>query len=323
MRQLLVECSDPGLVVSLAEEFEHVLRQVDFDRAKELRGRLAELARELGPEYADAWEGFRVELPNDGDHPLTYGNRGPADEKCVKALLEQAGAREIGRFEVRHTMLLPQGGPEPETREQYIENLADGIRWSFQDEAGIRQLPNELPAPMAAHREKVMAETAGSVLRGRAHYPGVGHRWVEDSLQQLRKALEEVATRAEAVMLYELERLDPAAVAEHERLCWTVLAARLGREVPKWYAATEGIFTHLYQRVALAYHVWTDARPWGPTRGYLEERFSAYLQAAEGVYTADAVAAIRRIHDELRRPPWGNLWDPLPAQNEDAEEDNG
>lgn len=34
MRQLLVECSDPGIVVSLAEEFENILRQVDFVRAQ-------------------------------------------------------------------------------------------------------------------------------------------------------------------------------------------------------------------------------------------------------------------------------------------------
>lgn len=36
MRQLLVECSDPGIVVSLAEEFENILRQVDFARAQQL-----------------------------------------------------------------------------------------------------------------------------------------------------------------------------------------------------------------------------------------------------------------------------------------------
>jgi hypothetical protein len=39
MRQLLVECSDPGLVVSLAEELEHVLRHVDFERARALWAR--------------------------------------------------------------------------------------------------------------------------------------------------------------------------------------------------------------------------------------------------------------------------------------------
>jgi len=29
MRQLLVECSDPGIIVSLADEFENILRQVE------------------------------------------------------------------------------------------------------------------------------------------------------------------------------------------------------------------------------------------------------------------------------------------------------
>ena len=45
MRQLLVECSDPGLVVSLDEEFENVLRHVDFSRAQALGQQLNELAK--------------------------------------------------------------------------------------------------------------------------------------------------------------------------------------------------------------------------------------------------------------------------------------
>ena len=51
MRQLLVECSDPGLVVSLAEEFENVLRHIDFFQAQALGRQLNDLAQELGPEY--------------------------------------------------------------------------------------------------------------------------------------------------------------------------------------------------------------------------------------------------------------------------------
>jgi hypothetical protein len=44
MHQLLVECSEPGLVIHLAEEFEHSLRHVDFDRARTLKQQLTELA---------------------------------------------------------------------------------------------------------------------------------------------------------------------------------------------------------------------------------------------------------------------------------------
>ena len=61
MRQLLVECSDPGLVVTLEEEFENVLRHVDFERAKFLQGRLSDLARELGTEFEEAWRGVRID----------------------------------------------------------------------------------------------------------------------------------------------------------------------------------------------------------------------------------------------------------------------
>ena len=51
MRQLLIECSDPGLVVALDEEMEHVSRNVDFERARALHAQFAELARELGQDF--------------------------------------------------------------------------------------------------------------------------------------------------------------------------------------------------------------------------------------------------------------------------------
>ena len=54
MRQLLVECSDPGLVISLAEEMENVLRNIDFDHARALQDQLTALARELGPDVEKA-----------------------------------------------------------------------------------------------------------------------------------------------------------------------------------------------------------------------------------------------------------------------------
>ncbi|MCJ7682870.1 MAG: hypothetical protein MUO68_01100, partial [Desulfobacteraceae bacterium] len=73
MRQLLVECSDPGLVVSMAEEFENVLRHIDFFQAQALGRQLNDLAQELGPEYEQAWEGFCLETPNDGGHPPSFG----------------------------------------------------------------------------------------------------------------------------------------------------------------------------------------------------------------------------------------------------------
>ncbi len=47
MRQLLVECSDPGIVVSLAEEFENVLRQVDLARAQQLQHELTKNGRQF------------------------------------------------------------------------------------------------------------------------------------------------------------------------------------------------------------------------------------------------------------------------------------
>jgi hypothetical protein len=140
----------------------------------------------------------------------------------VQQILLLAAERGVGQFKLRNTNLLPQGGPEPETREQYIRDLADGMASYRCEELGLFRMPTELPDTMAAHRERLMDEYAGEVLRARARYPGVGHRWVQDSIERLRKTLEEVDTRAEAVMTYELERLNPQDVSPGERIRWAV-----------------------------------------------------------------------------------------------------
>ena len=307
MRQLLVECSDPGLVVSLAEEFENVLRHVDFTRAQALHGQLTDLARELGPEFEQAWRGFRLEMPNDGGHPPAFGSRDTVDEEQLEQLLAQAEERDIGQFELRRTSLLPQDGPAPETREQYVLDLADSIRWDNWEALGIFRMPVELPASMAAHRERLMDEHGAAVLRARARFPTVGHRWIRDSVEQLEKALQEVSTRAEAVMEYELGRLDPADVEPNECIPWAALAVRLGTGVEKWYAAAEEPLAYLYQRAALVWLLWTECRGWRPARPFLEKRLQEIIEEAGEVYTADGADALQLLYDDLRRPPWGGL----------------
>jgi hypothetical protein len=321
MRQILVECSDPGLVISLAEELENVLRNIDFDRARALQSQLTDLARELGPEVEGAWRGFRLEVPGDGGSPPSFGNREgmETDKKPLKRLLAEAAGRGLGKFELRWTCLLSQGGPEPETREQYVSDLADGIRYDRFEELGIFQMPTDLPAAMAAHRERLMEEHAGSVLRGRARYPAVGFKWIQDSVEPIRKALEEVNTRAEAVMEYELGRLDPAGIEPGERVRWAALAVRLGNEFEKWYTAAEEPLPYLYQRAALFYHLWTACQGFGRARPFMEERFKAIIEQAKAVYTADGVAALQHIYDELHSSPW----DRLPSLVDDEDEEEG
>jgi hypothetical protein len=238
----------------------------------------------------------------------------------LRELLTQAKERDIGGFELGHTFLLPQDGPAPETQEQYVRDLADGIRWASWDELGIFQHPVELPETMAAHRQKLMEEYAGEVLRARAHFPAVGHRWIRDSVERLEKALQEVSSRAEAVMAYELARLNPTEVEPKERLRWAVLAARLGKEVEKWLSATEEPLAYIYQRAALAWLLWTECRGWGPARPLLERRLQALIEQAEAVYTADGVAALRLVYDGLCQPPWRGLGS-LPAEERAKAED--
>ncbi len=310
MRQLLVECSDPGLVISLAEELENVLQHIDFDRARALQQQLTDLAQALGPEIAGAWRGFRLEVPSDGGSPPAFGNREgmKEDEKPLQTLLAQAAERGLGQFELRWTWLLPQGGPEPETRDQFVSDLADAIvRYDRFEELGIFQMPTDLPAAMAEHRQRLMAEHAGGVLRGRARFPAVGYKWIQDSVEAVRKALEEVNTRAEAVMEYELGRLDPAAVEPPERIRWAALAVRLGVEFEKWCAAAEEPLPYLYQRAALFDQLWVGCQGFSRARPFMEQRFQAIIEQARAVYTADGVAALQHIYDDLHRSPWDRL----------------
>lgn len=319
MRQLIVECSDPGLVVSPAEEFENVMRRIDFARARALHGRLSQLAQELGPEFEEAWQGFRLEVPNDGGAPPTFGKRDFAGEETLQKFLDQATERGLGQFELRHTSLLPQGGPAPETREQYVRDLADSIRWSYRGELGITQRPVPLPASMADHRQRLMDEHVAPTLRARAKYPTAGHRWVRDSVKQLEKALQEVNVRSKSVIGYELTRLEPAGVEPDERLRWAALSVRLGQEVEKWCRPAEESLAYIYQRAALIWLLWSECNGWGPARSFLEKRLQALIEAAETTYTADGVEALRLLDEEMHRRPWDNLGGLLAGASEEDE----
>lgn len=237
-------------------------------------------------------------------------------------LLVECSDPGLGQFKLRDTLLLPQGGPAPETREQYVRDLADGIRWASHDELKLSQRPVELPGPIAAPRQQLMEEYGAAVLGARARFPTVGHRWVRDSIQQLEKALQEVNTRAEAVMEYELDRLAPAEIELKERVRWAALAVRLGKAVERWGLAAEEPLAYLYQRVALACLLWDECHGWGPARPFLEKRLQAFIEQAGAVYTADGQEALRRLYDDLHRSPWDDALSSPAGEGAEAEDED-
>jgi hypothetical protein len=304
-RQLLVECSDPGLVVSLSEELENVLRHIDFAQAQALKQQLSTLAQELGSEIAQAWDGFRLETPNDSGRPPSFGKRDAWDAEVapLQCLAEQAAAHGLGQWEVRRTMLLPQDGPAPETRDQYVSDLADAMSYLFWHDLGVFQYPVPLPEAMADHRRQLMDEHAGDALRAGARHATVGFPWLNDMRQRLEGVLAEVNTCATAVMRYELQRLVPADVDFDERLRWLALAVRLGHEFETWYTAVERDLPYVCQRAALVDLMWHTSRGHGRARSMLDARLQSLIAEADEVYTDDGVAALRRLDERLHEPP--------------------
>lgn len=309
MRQLLVECSDPGLIITLAEDLENVFRHIDFERAKAIQASLSGIARELGPEVEEAWKGFRLEVSNDGVTPPAFGCRdaGPGEKEPLRRLLAQAAERGLGKFEVGGTSLLPQDGPAPETPEQYVRDLADAIRWGNGEDLIVSRHPVPLPAPMETHRRRLVQEQVAPVLEERAAFPAVAHEWVSQSVKRVEKSLEGVDQQTRAVMVYELGRLDPKDASPEERTRWAALAVRLGKEVEKWCGAAEEPLGFLWQRAALVEDLWNEAKGLGPARGYLGRRFESLIEEARSAYHADGVAALQLLYDDLRRSPWDRL----------------
>lgn len=137
---------------------------------------------------------------------------------------------------------------------------------------------------------------------------------------RLRKALEQINTRSEAVMAYELDRLDPTELDAVECIRWAAVAVRLGYGVEKWFQAAVEPLTYLYQKAALISLLWAECRGYGRARPLLEGRLEAVIQEAEGVYTADAVAALRQLHGDLRGTLWGGLLPPIVDEQEGEDE---
>ncbi len=310
MRQLLVECSEPGLVVTLSEEFEYVLRHVDFERATRLWDELSVLAHKLGGDVDEIWQGFRLETPNQvGCRPVSFSSRETLNPKPIEPLISEASKEGIGSFEVGQTLLLSQSGPRPNTREQYVRDLAAAIKDSG-IALGLFGSPVSLPESMASHRERILEEHVFPDLMRQARFPSVGRAWIADTHKRLEDALGEASTRVEAVMDYELRQLNPDDLDPVERVRWSALAVRLEREVEKWYAATAAALPHIHQRAALVWLLWGEGRRSRSTRSFLEEQLGDCMEEAESVYTADGAAALHLVYEDTQEAP---LWSLLPG----------
>jgi hypothetical protein len=77
---------------------------------------------------------------------------------------------------------------------------------------------------------------------------------------------------------------------------------------------------YFYQKAALISLLWTECHGFGRARPLLDEALEAVIQEAEGIYTADAVAALCLLQSDLRRPLWDGQ-QPLITDVQEGEDD--
>lgn len=167
-----MEGSDPGVVLSLDEDLENVLRHIDFEAAGKLKDALSRLAHEMGEEVAEAWKPMRIETSNDGgSRPVAFGTREDVDPVALQQLAAHARETDVGVFSVGHTCLMNESGPNPETREQYVQDLAAAMDFRDAEELAVIDYPAASPAPMARARQEIVDEGPGEILRRAALNP--------------------------------------------------------------------------------------------------------------------------------------------------------
>ncbi len=336
-RQLLVECSEPGVVMASADSIEHALRHIGWEDVLRLRDKLAELADEMGADYARLWHDFRIEQPNDSAWSTrlpAFSNRVDTSreaEQRTEELASEAAKRGLGRFAVGATMLMDEGVIHPETREQYIEELAMAVERRFasaplraEEPASVRVVdlpergeggttlgyeptfrllchPIPLPKRIRDHRMELVRELAGGTLEARARESRVGRAWVESTLKNLQKPVEEIASRIEAVIDYELARVRPEELPLEEALRWLALAVRSWRDIDRFYAPVETSMRHPSEKACLAHLLAMENEGDGRVEQFMCRKLEAAIAEAESVYTSDGVAALRKVLADTRK----------------------
>ena len=287
---ILVEHSEPGLVIKPVDSFENVLRHISYERALELRQSLIAIAQELGPEYAAAIEQFHLEVPGDSTRPPALATLGDVDYGAVKRVTEVATERGLGEFRVGVSLLL-EG--KAQTREDYVAELRFAI-----ETAGGYGIP-PLPDVIRKHRSLLVAQRLGGGYCGPED--AVGHLWVRDMAQRSRRALEAIDNDVCAVIRYELERLDPSSLPLEELARWCTAALWVhGERFVALYTLLEAGLEYLYQRAGFAYRFHEAPGPKRyPAMKHLEERMTAYLAEAQKIYTPEAVAALEQIRNKM------------------------
>lgn len=317
MKQLLLECSEPGVVVALEEELENILRRVDFKKAQEIQEKLLHLSQKLGPDYEDLWRGFRMEVSNDlCASPPSFGKRERAPKKKLNELLLQAKREEIGSFKVYSTLLLSQGGPTPETREQYIEDLANSISFSSHYMCPINNNHLGFPKKIAAYRLRLLKEHLDCVLKQAATSTSTGPKWLKDSKDKIDTSLTEINTKAHAIMEYELFQLDPDKLDLQERIQWASLSCSIGKDYKKWCRAALKEIDYLYQRAALLLHLCSICENMGRAADFLREKFQEIIEESKSIYTEDGSQALEILYKKCENP-WNKMRNLLKDKEEE------
>lgn len=308
-KQMIIEHSEPGFVISLSDDLENTLRNLSWEQVEKLRQELVMLARQISVECGRALEAFHIEVPSEvGASIPSLATLEDIDKSYVERVLERASEQFGWKFKLYMSHLL-EGRY---SRRDYVEDIRDEImHGDYGDPV--------LPAELREHRRRLLEERIPPVCKGLTvdHYL-VGCWWVEEEVKQVEKIFKEIDSEVRAVGRYLLETITPPEKDEEELFYWCVFASQTCHDrFYQLYGALEEKVPYLHQK---AHYCWTLYRTGRCFRDWLVGKMGEYVEEARSIYIPEGIEALEGILKEMQDEFSGLLADGSGDGTENQEE---
>lgn len=288
-KQMIIEHSEPGFVISLSDDLENTLRNLSWEQIEKLRQELVRLARQISAECGRALEAFHIETPGEVGASLpslvTLEN---VDKACVEQVLEKAKEEFGWKFKLYMSWLL-EG---KYSRRDYVDDIRSEI---MHGDYGDPVLPTEL----REHRRRLLEKKIPPVFKGLGvdHYL-VGYRWVEEETKQVEKIFTEIDNEVQAVGRYLLETITPSEKDGEELFHWCVFASQTCHDrFYQFYGALEEKVPYLHQKIHYCWELYRTGRCF---RDWLVGKMREYVSEARSIYIPEAIEALEGILKDMQ-----------------------